>query len=422
MKLPTVRRDPTDASEPAPPLEITVTQTIDDRVQALVMQEIAYGVRSKGKIKARAVMWIWLWLFFVLALGFFLYDDIRERGIEVFLTGSAIATILPILLLLVAATVADLLWSRGAARRKRGKYRRYLTRLGETGQRAVTFRFDGEGITLTEEDEMAQLQPWHDKLSMTDEDGWLCFTGHMHELCIVIPKRDLSAQEIEAVERWNEQRSAAGPPASLAIQPDLAGAEIARSEPFTSSRDELIATVEETGNSQAWRTHRTKVFVAIAIALSLLTPAFYLIGWIIDPDRLPLAIALPIYLELFSTTFWKHALVAVAVLAVFAALNPMLRRWGARFYADQMLAAGLGESTVTVGEDGLLDDGTAIRMFIPWRAIRKCRITPEHIFLTIRLGAVLTYPKRVFPADKIAAIDALFREKAGRDATGGKSA
>jgi hypothetical protein len=418
VKLPTVRRDPTDASEPAPPLEITVIQTIDDRVQALVMQEVAYGVRSKGKIKTRAVMWIWLWLFFVLALGYFLYDDIRERGIAVFLTGSALAALLPMVMLLVAATIADLLWSRGAARRKRGKYRRYLTRLGETGQRAVTFRFDGEGITLTEEDGMAQLQPWHDKLSLTDEDEWLCFTGHMHELCIVIPKRDLSAQEIEAVERWNELRTTAGLPASLAIKPDLAGAEIARSEAFTSSRDDLTATVEETGNSQAWKTHRAKVFVAIAIVLSLLTPALYLIGWMIDPERLPLAIALPIYLELFATTFWKPALAAVAVLTVFAALNPMLRRWAARFYADQMLAAGLGESTVVVGEDGLLDDGTAIRMFIPWKAIRNCRTTPDYIFLTIRLGAVLNYPKRVFPADKIAAIDTLFREKIGSDATG----
>ncbi|WJH39257.1 YcxB family protein [Aliirhizobium terrae] len=302
-----------------------------------------------------------------------------------------------------------------------GKYRRYLTRLGETGQRAVSFRFDGEGITLIEADGMAQLQPWHDNLTLTDENGWLCFVGHMHELCITIPKYDLSAQQIEAILEWNELRTAAGLPANLAIAPELQGAEIARSETFTSSRDELVATVEETGNSQAWRMHRIRTFLAIAAALSLLTPAFYLIGWLIDPDRLPLAIAWPIYLELFMTTFWKTALVAVAVMAGFAAFNSTFRRWGARFYADQMLAAGLGESTVVIGENGLLDDGTAIRMFIPWKAIRRVRISPDHIFLTIRLGAVLTYPKRVFPSDKIPAIETLFRERVGQGVSEGKN-
>ncbi|MEB2844294.1 hypothetical protein GAO09_12680 [Rhizobiales bacterium RZME27] len=419
MKLPTIRQNtpaPAAPVEPLSPLEITATQTINDRAHALVMQEVAYGLDKNGK--SAWLFMLWVWLTFTLLMIFIWFDDIKAPGLQNSLNSQQIISIISSAVPLVLISLAYVLWSRFAMRRKHWKYRRHLRRLGETQPQTLTFRFDGEGITTTTRDDMAQLQPWHDGVSLREDGQWLSFVAYLHELCIIIPKRDLNPQQIEAVKDWNEKRIAGGLPEDRAVTQALAGQEIACSEEFTSSRDDLIATMMEVGNSRAWRRQRAESFVTFGIGFCFLVPLIYLIGWGMDVDRLPFAIALPIFLEMFATTFWKPALVWLLVLAGFLALYPLLRRWGARYYADQALAKGLGRSTVFIGENGIWDNGSAIRMFIPWAAMHACRITPDHIFLTIRLGAVLAYPKRIFPGDRLAAIEALFNERAGRTAKG----
>lgn len=423
MKLPTIRQNmpaPTSSVEPSPPLEITITQTLDDRAHALVMQEVAYGLDKNGRSGWQFMLWAWL--AFALVMGFLWFDAIKAEGFQNILDGPRITAILSSAIPLVVISVFYALWIRFAWRRKHWKYRRHLRQLGETQSQAVTFRFDGEGITTTTMDGLAQLQPWHGGLFLHDEGQWLSFVAHLHELCIIIPKRDLTPQQIDAVKDWNEKRTADGMPTEPTIAQALAGEEIACSEEFVSSREDLIATMLEVGNSKAWRRQRAESIILFAIGLCLVVPLLYVGRWFMDVDRLPFAIALPLFLEMFTATFWKPALVCLGVLAVFIALHPLLRRWGARYYADQALAKGIGRSTVFIGRNGLWDNGSAIRMFVPWAAMRDCRITPDHIFLTIRLGAVLAYPKRVFPADRIAAVDALFNERAGGDQTAKENA
>lgn len=417
MKIPSIRQPQSETASPnltpaVPPLEISVTHTIEDRAKTYELQEIAYGLRKDGKNALYTVIWIWLGA--LLSFGALFYEDIKEHGLQSVMSGSMFLAISPALILLVVLTITGFLWSWTGSRRRLASYRTHMRALGEGEPRTVTIRFDGQGITVTEPDGTTQLQPWHDNVSLMEDEQRICFVTQMQEMGIVVPTQALSQEEIDAVRAWNERRSAGGVPEKPTVQPELAGAEIVRSEEFSPERRELMATLQEAANAPVWRAKRLRGFVMLAIAFALLTPTVFLIGWIIDPDRLPVSVSWPLYLEMFTTVFWQPALIAVVLIVLTALAHPMLRRWSSGYHADQMLKNNIGRGIVIIGENGLWDGGSAARLFLPWQAMRKVRITPDHIFLTIRLGAIVAYPKRAFPPEAIERIDTLFRERAGK--------
>lgn len=417
LKIPSIRQTQSETASPdikptVPPLEISVTHTIDDRAKTYELQEIAYGLRKDGKNALYTVIWIWLGA--LLSFGALFYEDIKEHGLQAVMSGSMFLAISPALILLVVLTIVGFLWSWTGSRRRLASYRTHMHALGEGEPRTVTIRFDGEGITVTEPDGATQLQPWHDNVSMMEDEQRICFVTQMQEMSIVAPKQSLSPEEIDAVRAWNTRRTAGGAPTTPTVQQELVGNEIIRSGEFSSERHDLMATLQEIANAPTWRAKRLRTYVLFTVAFGMLTPTVFLIGWIMDPDRLPLSISWPLYLEMFSTLFWKPALVGLGLVLLLALLQPIIRRWSAGYYADQILKNGFSKGIVVIGEHGVWDGGTTLRLFLPWQAMRKVRITPAHIILTIRLGAIVTYPKRAFPPEAIERIDTLFRERAGK--------
>lgn len=417
LKIPSIRQPQAVTAAQAttsavPPLEISVTHTIDDRAKTYAMSETAYGLQDGGKNGLYTVIWIWLGALLSFAAVF--YEDIRENGLQEFLSGNMLLAISPAFVLLVVLTVFGFAWSQTAPRRRMASYRRHMHLLGEADTRSLTIRFDGEGVTVTEPDGATQLQPWHDNVSLVENDEWICFVTQMQEMSVVIPKRSLSAEQIKAIKEWNERRYGGGAPETPTVQADLAGPEIARTEEFSPDRNDLMAVLQEAADAPVWRAKRLRSYILLTVGLGLLTPAVFLIGWIIDPDRLPFSICWPLYLNMFSTLFWKPALGGLALVLLVVLLQPRFRRWSAGYYADQMLKNRLGSGIVIIGENGLWDGGTASRLFLPWQAMRVVKFSPERIVLTIRLGATLSYPKRIFPAEALDRIENMFRDRAGK--------
>ncbi|TWF57093.1 hypothetical protein FHW37_102733 [Neorhizobium alkalisoli] len=422
MKLPTIRRDETSPSEAGremtllePPLSITVIQTLDDKAQAYILQMRSYGVKKEGKSWTHAL--IWTWLVAALAFGAIWFDEIKAQGFSRFLAEFDLMSVLPTLILLMAASAVLYLLSRGAEARKRSGYRAHLRRTGEEGERGITIVFDGEGISTRETSGEVRFLPWRPEIAFFEDERWLCLFMPMQEMNIVIPKQQLTPQEIEAVRRWNGLRDKGPVDERPKAQAGLAGREILRTQEFAPEKPELVAAMLEIANAPGWRYRRRKTYLTLALCSVLLMPAFYLVGWLVDPDRLPLALTWPLYLELFATTFWIPAAWGLGAVTALMLAQPWLQRWNAGYFASKMMETGFGRGIAVFGEKGIWNDNLTDRQFLPWPTIRAFRFTDQHILITFRMGAVMAYPKSALPPGTLPEVETLFRERAGKPLT-----
>lgn len=402
-------------AESPEPLEVAAELSPDDWARALLHLYRDAHVGQRRRILT--VFLPLLWFLTLLAVFANWFTEPGRKDLASFLHDAARLPLEPVGVFLGIATLLALLsWlTRPWLLRRRAR------RLIDDDFREplpVWYRFDESGIVLAERDR-SSLVPWSWVEGLEESDRALFFqTGRIEEP-MVLPRGALSDEAMASVRRWAEMRignatkTSETPPVEPAGNNDLR----LRFELTADDRTVLATRAQET--SQARRQRRIG-FAIVFASLSLVWPAFYAFAWIVDPHRVPLDIAFPLYLEMFADLFWMPAAVFAVLLAGLMLVHPWLRIWTARGMGDFLQShARLGEIAVAVGEDGITTAQGEGKSRFGWRSIQGVERGKDHILLPLSRGTVIVLPRRAFDAASMIRFEALAASHLGPSSASG---
>ncbi|MEH3143800.1 MAG: YcxB family protein [Methylobacterium frigidaeris] len=314
---------------------------------------------------------------------------------------------LPLALCLAAmAAILLVYWAAFPAQMRR-QMRGLMGPPGRDGPVTVRYRLDRDGLTQTLPG-LASFIPWGQVRDLGEDDRHLFVATALGEEPVAIPKADLAPDAAEGVRvrvrNWaGRGEPPAGPPAgaesgsgtAIRVGVDLTAAE----------RATLIARALST---PAARRSRLVGAAAWTAGLSLLYPGLLAVLWCIDPYRVPLGDAVPLFVEMIGTDFWQPAAGAACLVALTLAVNRLLRRRAVLALAEEVTAEQPpGETEALVGEDGIATHRAGARARMAWSLFRGCERDGGLMILPMRWGSVLPLPVRAFDPEGLARFEAL---------------
>lgn len=409
MRTPSIAAKPLPADGPPPPLEVSSSLTLDDRVEASAFAYRDLMVRAR-----RRVLILLAFLCFAMLLGA-LSSAWGEGGkrdsallLRLFLqslagpTGIAIAG-------LIAIFLSYYLLYPWLARRS---LRRWFIDEGQDAPLPVRHRFDATGLASSALYHQSHLA-CHRAGSLADTGAYLFLSPEGIEDVVTLPKRDIPAEQQGRLHDWLAYCSTAGAREATADSgnADAAPASEELSIRFSQSLEDRIAGLNRQMEKPGMRRRRRRGFVVAMLCAILAAPALMLFVWSIDSNRVPWQFALPLFGEMVLTLFWKPALGLCAIVLAIAAVHPWFRRQHARALGKMLqerkatyeTQVSFSESGVETRQDGLVNRWD-------WAAFSGAETKGEHIFLHLRRAEPMLLPRRALDSEQMAVFDRLTRD------------
>ena len=275
----------------------------------------------------------------------------------------------------------------------------------DPGPVPVRYRLDGAGLTQTAPD-LTSFVPWPHIGALGEDRHHLFLPTEIGEVPIVLPKVSLSAETIAGIRRW-VQACAGRPAPALPPAEPATGPEAVRATMRLTADERVPLILRSLGNPWARRARLTGA-AAWLVGLTLLYPALLAMLWAVDPYRVPLADALPLFAEMVARDAWKPAAFTAAVIVLFFAVHPRASRWFAGDLARQLEAeAPPGEAEIVIDESGITTAKDGARAHLGWPLFRGRERIGDLMILPMRWDEVLPVPLRIFEPEARARVEAL---------------
>ncbi|MEH3118711.1 MAG: YcxB family protein [Methylorubrum populi] len=276
---------------------------------------------------------------------------------------------------------------------------------GREGPVPVRYRLDGAGLTQTAPD-LVSFVPWPRIGGLGEDRHHLFIPVGIGDVPIVLPKSHLGAEAAAGVRRWTQACADRPAPAPPPAEPETAPGAVRATMRLTA--EERVPIILRALENPCARRARLTGAAAWLVGLTLLYPALLAMLWAVDPYRVPLADALPLFAEMVAGDAWKPAAFTAAVIALFFAAHPYARRWFAGDLAKQLEAeAPPGEAAIAIDETGIVTAQDGAHARLGWPLFRGCERVGDLVILPMRWNDVLPVPLRIFEPEARARFEAL---------------
>lgn len=403
MRLPTIsrRRDET----PQPPFSINVTIGIEDRIAGWFF--IYKHIYASGR---RRILYIPVWLLIgiVLATAFIVWQENSTRGFNAF-ADWVISNLfglwgLPVLILVVPLTLYYLLYPAIVRRRLWQWFRAEQI----VPIMPLSLRFEPHGLIAGTGRQFSAID-CRRIAGLTENPDYLMLRLTDVEDTYILPRKQLAPEQIEKIGKWVASCQAGshayGPGAQTQFAPIgiTHGQELHLCARFVRSAADKAALLTRQMERPAARLPRRRAFIGALIAAVLIPPLVIVALWLLDPSRVPLRYAAPLFAEMFVNDFWKWTLLLWILIVVIALIHPRLRRAHARQLGAQLHARyRIYEQEVRLYDDrlDLIEDG--LYSCRDWSAFDDCEWSGDYLFLPCSDGNTVQIPLRAFdPQQKI---------------------
>ena len=416
MKIPTIRAtapalpgtghaEPQDAP-PVPPrpapnsLDIRVTHTLNDVI------DMFYLLQTQ-KVKP-VKRWFFTRLALFLAAGGFLgwnsvwFTANIERTVSTYFADLFSAAVLPLLMVGVMIFLGIVLIMQLIRYDLRQKIRVFMRKTGHDLPLAFTYRLEPAGVVRLEED-LRVIVPWGRLHTLQQDEKRFLFVAPYGTESILIPRKDLTPEEEAAILEWEAYRqSVIDPPHAPAVPENLAGEPRFRSTlPAPTLEDMKGATLYAIRQFSAYR-NRYRAALPLIIVSALFVPVAHIVTWAMDPYRLPLDIAFPLFVEMLTTTFVMPTVIIVGVILLSVALTPLFWRVHAGQYAKKTLGgqASLSGYEITVGPSGIRSAEETAAAFYGWSRLTDFRIVKDAAYMSFARGFTFNVPLTSMTAEE----------------------
>lgn len=275
----------------------------------------------------------------------------------------------------------------------------------DPGPVPVRYRLDEAGLTQTAPD-LVSFVPWPRIGELAEDRHHLFLPTEIGDVPIVLPKASLSAETAAGIRHW--VRACAGRPAPAPPPAELAAGPEALRATMRLTADERVPIILRSLDNPWARRARLAGAAAWLVGLTLLYPALLAMLWAVDPYRVPLADALPLFAEMVAGDIWKPAAVTAAVIVLFFAVHPRASRWFAGDLARRLEAeAPPGEAEIAVDEAGIVTAKDGAHARLGWKLFRGRERVGDLMILPMRWDEVLPVPLRIFEPEARARVEAL---------------
>ncbi|TCU93735.1 YcxB family protein [Paracandidimonas soli] len=280
---------------------------------------------------------------------------------------------------------------------------------------SATYRFEPGGITVF-------LPGRRTVLACSRISGVAETTTHLFiqlkdiEDVLTLPLRLLSGEQIAHIKAWAASCHAGAVGAAHSLPEQEAPPD---RPPLLSTRfqlteeDRAVALGWQMERPGMWR-RRRRGFILAFLATALIVPLIFGFLWLLDPVRVPLRYALPLFVEMFATTFWQYVLGFWALIAVIIVLHPWARRRHARQLARQIQKRVQAyEYEVRLYDDRLEVWQDGWRNSFETASLEGIERRDEHFILLRKEDEPLILPLRALDGDKLSIFERAIARRIG---------
>ncbi|HEV2509556.1 YcxB family protein [Bosea sp. (in: a-proteobacteria)] len=299
----------------------------------------------------------------------------------------------------------------------RRRLRRWYRNEGLATAIPCSYRLHEAGLDGSEPDHRSHIPAWRLRQLADGPEHFFIEIEGVDDL-VALPRRDLSAEQQAHLRDWARFCIGQAKPS------DTDAAEQSATEPADEAPLDLrFRLTPEDRTAMALRQQerfwpRSRLLRRTAFGLVfalLLVPAVMLLLWSIDPDRVPVAFALPLFAEMAVKTFWPitAGLCGLVLLGHFA--TPLFMRLNAKSLGKTLhRRASDDEVRVLISPEGVTSRQRGIESRYDWAAFTGIERRGEHIFAILRRGDPLLLPARVLNSDQMQLFDRLAATHIGR--------
>jgi membrane protein implicated in regulation of membrane protease activity len=296
------------------------------------------------------------------------------------------------------------------------RQRRWLRRENLEAPTPCEYRLHEGGLDSSEPHHRSHIPAWR-LHRLVDAPGHAFIEVEGSDDLVALPKRALSPEQQAHLADWASFCIGQSPPPEddAPLRPPEASAEgpslELRFHLTPEDRTAAILRQQERLWPRGRRLRRTGLGLVVAL---LLVPAVMLFLWGIDPDRVPLAFALPLFGEMLAKTFWPVT-VGLCILVIASAF---MNRWALRQQAKNLgkvLHQRVRDEAfdVVIAKDGMTGRQRGLVNRYDWAAFTGIERRGEHLFLVRRRGDPLLLPARVLNSDQMRLFDRLAESHIG---------
>ncbi|MFP3743599.1 YcxB family protein [Achromobacter sp. SIMBA_011] len=407
--------DEAPGAMPADGFSLTAPITLQDRIAAALF---SYADMF-GAARRRALYFLtWVVLALLGMLGFSSWRDSGEQGFGPFLSRffHDLFGLDGVPILVVAIPVLIYYFRHPAI--VRGRLARWCRDEGLDQTIHPLYYFQPGGLTVT-------LPGRKTAMACSRIQGLAETSEHLFiqlrniEDVYALPRQALSDEQVARIKAWAASCHAGAPDATQ--HPPQARQAPEAAPPLLTTR--FLLNQEDRAAAISWqierpgmRRRRRRGFLLAFALTALLVPLIFVLLWLLDPERVPLRYAWPLFGEMFTDSFWKITLGFWAILAVIILLHPWSRRRHAYKLAGQMHRrmpaeeheARLYDDRLEVRQDGWINSFATT-------GFDRVERQGDHLILMRREGEPLILPRRALDAEQLALFERALTGGAGGD-------
>lgn len=394
------------ATEPPPPLLFQGALTLDDRIAAYLhlYRDLIAAQRR------RVLIWLGLVVFFVVLTQMSMVWSDGGRRNPALLWHTLIDSLAgPLGVLLGVILLIGCGHYFSAVPLARRRLRRWLRLQGFRDGMEYEFRLHSDGVDVSGQAMTSHMPGWRLAAITTGPERALIDITNS-ELVMILPLRDMPAAQRQALEEWAAQVVGAPAPAMPDDGPAAPDGSIDIAYDLSLEDRVVLLQRQQAEIWPAWKRLRNN---AIGIAVVLLAaPALMAVFWAVDPHRVPLRFAAPLFAEIYVTQImsWHLGFVALALLGSLA--GPWLRRKSMEGLAGTLRDRyGEPKTRITFTPDAVTTVENGLRNRNEWAGFRAVERAGEELLFRRHVGEPLSIPLRVLTSDQIDALDSLARAK-----------
>lgn len=390
------------APKPDLPLVFEADLTIDDWTEAaLVANRPVIGL-SRRRLLIMLLPMLW----FGAVLGGFAGWRPARSKLTLTQFGEYLSVFvgdIPFYVMLVG-TLAILLWWAVYPWLIRRTLRRFVREAGFDRPIPLRYEIAEHGLTTTE-GARESFTPWARFKRQEETRDHICLVLPAQEESIAIAKRAIPAGQFEPLRDFLESRI--GQPQELPAPPE---------PPEDALRFEVVLDAGDRAVLVNWHQNMPNIrrsrwlgTLRGFLLASLVIPLLAILAWSFDPERLPLALALPIFWALFPALFWKPIAVFAVLAIVRLALDRPLMRWFAKHTGEMLHSqASHHPQRFAVDDRGILAEEEGGITDVKWEGVDGVERLPEHWLFRISRGSALIVPRRALQPEQAERLEALF--------------
>lgn len=299
----------------------------------------------------------------------------------------------------------------------RHRLRRWYRNEGLAAPTPCSYRLHEGGLDSAEPHHRTHIPAWRLRQLAEGSDHVFIEIDGADEL-IALPKRDLSAEQQAQLQDWarfcvgQPKPSDAAPSEQLAALPADGAHLDLRFHLTPEDRTAAILRQQERFWPKSRLLRRTAIGLTLAV---LLVPVVMLVLWSIDPDRVPLEFALPLFAEMAVKTFWPITAGLCGLVLLGHVATPLFMRLNARSLARTLHRRVSGDEVrVLISPRGVTGGQRGLENSYDWAAFTGIERRGDHIFTVLRRGDPLLLPARVLNSDQMQLFDRLTATHIGR--------